>query len=87
MGLAASEKELAERASRFLKAEMKRSDVTYEEMAKRLKEHGLTNRGFHSRQAEAGDVRSDVPTGSPCGPGNGRDTVGRPLANRSEFGC
>ena len=41
MGIAATEAELAERASRFLKAEMKRADVTYEELAKRLKEHGL----------------------------------------------
>ena len=41
MGLAKSEEEIAERASRFLKAELKRADVTYEEMAKRLKKHGL----------------------------------------------
>jgi Domain of unknown function (DUF6471) len=42
MGIAQSEQELAERASRFLKAEMKRADVTYEELARRLKDHGLT---------------------------------------------
>lgn len=36
-----TEKEWADRARRFLKAEMKRADVTYEEMAKRLKKHGL----------------------------------------------
>jgi Domain of unknown function (DUF6471) len=30
-----------ERASRFLKAELKRADVTYEELAARLKKHGL----------------------------------------------
>lgn len=41
MAKASSEKEWADRARRFLKAEMKRADVTYEEMAKRLKEHGL----------------------------------------------
>lgn len=41
MGIAQSEKELAERATRFLKAELKRADVTYEELAKRLKDHGL----------------------------------------------
>jgi Domain of unknown function (DUF6471) len=28
-------------ASRFLKAELKRANVTYEELAKRLKKHGL----------------------------------------------
>src|SRR5580692_2163633 len=30
-----------DRASRFLKAELKRADVTYEELAVRLKRHGL----------------------------------------------
>ncbi len=41
MGLAQSEKELSERASRFLKAELKRANITYAELAERLKEHGL----------------------------------------------
>ena len=41
MGIAATEKELAAKASRFLKAEMKRAGVTYAELARRLKEHGL----------------------------------------------
>ncbi len=41
MGLAKTEAELAERAARFLKAELKRADVTYAELAKRLKKHGL----------------------------------------------
>lgn len=41
MGIATSEKELAARTSRFLKAEMKRAGVTYGELAKRLKDHGL----------------------------------------------
>jgi hypothetical protein len=41
MGLAKTEQELAERASRFLKAELKRANVTYEELAQRLKKHGL----------------------------------------------
>ena len=41
MGMAGSETELAERTSRYLKAEMKRANVTYEELATKLKEHGL----------------------------------------------
>lgn len=41
MGIAASEKELARKASRFLKAEMKRAGVTYAELARRLEAHGL----------------------------------------------
>ncbi|MBV9783122.1 MAG: hypothetical protein JO264_04820, partial [Acidisphaera sp.] len=41
MGLAGSEKELAGKAARFLKAELKRAGVTYAELAKRLEGHGL----------------------------------------------
>jgi Domain of unknown function (DUF6471) len=41
MGLAEDEAELAQRASRFLKAELKRANVTYDELATRLKAHGL----------------------------------------------
>lgn len=41
MGLAASEKELADRTARYLKAELKRAGVTYAELAKRLEAHGL----------------------------------------------
>jgi Domain of unknown function (DUF6471) len=40
MGFARTETEIAERAARFLKAELKRADVTYEELAKRLGENG-----------------------------------------------
>ena len=42
MGIAATEQELAERAATFLKVEMKRAKVTYEGMAEKLKEHGLS---------------------------------------------
>ncbi len=41
MGIAATEKELASKTARFLKAEMKRAGITYTELARRLKEHGL----------------------------------------------
>ncbi len=41
MGFAKTEKEWAERAARHLKAELKRADLTYEELAERLKEHGF----------------------------------------------
>jgi hypothetical protein len=41
MGLAATEKELAHKTARFIKAEMKRAGVTYAELAKRLEAHGL----------------------------------------------
>jgi hypothetical protein len=41
MAFAETEKEWAERVARRLKAELKRADVTYEELAVRLKEHGF----------------------------------------------
>jgi Domain of unknown function (DUF6471) len=41
MGFAKTEQEIAERASRFLKAELKRANITYEELAARLKKHGV----------------------------------------------
>ena len=41
MGLAKTEKELAGKTARFIKAEMKRAGVTYGELAKRLEDHGL----------------------------------------------
>jgi len=52
MGLAKSEAEIGERASRFLKAELKRADVTYEELAKRLKKHGLSTETKDSIKAK-----------------------------------
>ena len=43
MGLAKTEEELADRASRFLKAELKRADMTYDQLAEKLKKHGFQN--------------------------------------------
>ncbi len=42
MGLAATEQELELRASRFIKAELKRAGLTYADLAERLKAHGLS---------------------------------------------
>jgi hypothetical protein len=41
MGMTPREKEWSDRARRFLKAELKRADVTYAELARRLNAHGL----------------------------------------------
>ena len=42
MSFISKEREWAERAKRLVKAELKRADVTYEELARRLREeHGL----------------------------------------------
>jgi hypothetical protein len=42
MALAKTEREWAERAARHLKAELKRADLTYDDLAERLKKHGFT---------------------------------------------
>jgi len=52
MGLAKSEAELADRAARFLKAELKRADITYEELAERLKKHGHPHETVDSIKAK-----------------------------------
>ena len=41
MGFAKTEEEWGSRASAYLKAKMKESEVTYAELVKRLKKHGL----------------------------------------------
>jgi 2-hydroxychromene-2-carboxylate isomerase len=41
MRLVTSEEEMALRASRFVKAELKRAGLTYANLAERLKDHGL----------------------------------------------
>jgi hypothetical protein len=41
MAMPEKEKEYADRIRRFLKAELKRADVSYKELAERLTKHGL----------------------------------------------
>lgn len=41
MSISTKEREWADRARRFVKAELKRAEVSYAELARRLKEHGL----------------------------------------------
>ena len=42
MSVATKELELVERMRRFVKAELKKADLTYEELAEKLREYGLT---------------------------------------------
>lgn len=51
-GFAKTEAEIADRASRFLKAELKRADVTYAELAQRLAKHGLKSETADSIKAK-----------------------------------
>lgn len=41
MSIGSTEKEWADRARQFVKVELKRANVSYHELAQRLKEHGL----------------------------------------------
>ncbi len=41
MAFAKTEQEWAERAARHLKAELKRADMTYDDLAEKLKKHGF----------------------------------------------
>jgi virulence-associated protein VapD len=41
MAYAKTEREWAERAARHIKAELKRADLTYDDLADRLKKHGF----------------------------------------------
>jgi len=41
MAYANTEREWAERAARHLKAELKRAELTYEDLAEKLKKHGF----------------------------------------------
>ena len=59
MDFVSKEHEWTERAKRFLKAELKRADVTYEELAHRLRDHGL-DETKHSVAAKIG--RGTFPT-------------------------
>jgi hypothetical protein len=56
MGVKEIEREWAEKAQRFVKAELKRADVTYEELANRLKAMGLqeTKISIASKLSRAG---------------------------------
>ncbi|HEY3637021.1 MAG TPA: DUF6471 domain-containing protein [Rhizomicrobium sp.] len=40
-GFAKNEGEIADRASRFIKAELKRTGLTYDDLAERLGKHGI----------------------------------------------
>lgn len=55
MDIAKTEEEWAQRAAKFLKAELKRADITYEQLAERLKEHGFneTKSGIASKLSRA----------------------------------
>ena len=51
-GFARTEAEIADRISRYLKAELKRDGVTYEELAAKLGKHGLRDETMHSVAAK-----------------------------------
>jgi 2-hydroxychromene-2-carboxylate isomerase len=52
MGFAQCETEIADRAARYLKVELKRAGVTYRQLADCLKDHGLHDETEHSIKAK-----------------------------------
>ncbi len=51
----------ADRARRYVKAELKRAEVSYAELARRLKEHGLDEtRNSDHREAQTRHIRSYI---------------------------
>jgi hypothetical protein len=52
MGLAKSEAELQDRAAAYLKGTLQEAEVTYAELAKRLKKHGFPNETEDSIKAK-----------------------------------
>ena len=69
-----SEEEWAERAAAFLKHKLQECEVTYAELAKRLKKHGFKEETEASitNEAQTRDVPGDVVSGRACGLGIGR---------------
>ena len=97
---AKNEAEIAVRVSRYLKAELKRADVSYEELAQRLKEHGLDEtRDSIAANLERGYFCSYIFSWLLGGVGSGRNSVrgfmnqpwarqrGRPTTRRSRTKC
>ena len=65
---------------RFLKAKLKQADITYGELAKRMKKHGFEEtESFNYQQARSGHIRRDMVPWGAGGAGIGRRKVGRPL--------
>jgi ribosome-binding protein aMBF1 (putative translation factor) len=42
VNIATKERQLVERMRRFVKSELKKADLTYEELAEKLRDHGFT---------------------------------------------
>ena len=57
MDVATAERELIERMKRFVKAELKRADVTYEELAAKLREMGVLD-GLRTVVANSGNANA-----------------------------
>ena len=76
-GLTEKEQEWALRVSRFIKAELKRSGVSYLDLAARLNDHGLEEtKGFIGAEVGARDIRGDVLSSYPGGAGEGGGAAG-----------
>ena len=69
MAMTDKEKEWADKMRRFIKAELKRANVTYAELAQRLNEHGLEGETEASVNSKLGCVVKYPPLPATGGPG------------------
>lgn len=81
-----SEEEWAERAAAFLKHKLRDSEVTYVELAQRLKKHGFKTETEASvtNKLKRGTFPGNVVFGCPCGAGIGWRCAGGDLARLTE---
>ena len=79
-----SEDEWAERAAAFLKHKLKDCEVTYAELANRLKKHGFKEETEASitNEAETGDIPGYVVSRRACSSGLGRRSIGGDLVGK-----
>ena len=79
MGIAKDEAELATKASRYLKAQMKRAGVTYAELAKRLEAQGLQETKLQPPATRTRNICRDIFSSARGRAGARRDKTGRYL--------
>ncbi len=87
MRLAETERELADKTTRFVKAELKRAGVTYGEIAQRLEQQGLKETRLRQPIARQSNCSRNLPARDISRVRHEGDEVGLPLAaGRPIFG-
>ena len=88
MGLAKNETELANRIKTFLKAKVANTELTYEELAKEMKKHGLKEtKASVTNKLARGDIPGHVSAWSPSSLGTRGSKVGGIFSLLGNFQC